>query len=85
MIDQVSQTEVYTYDRQLAGELPVWVDGAWYTIPSRYTYSGTPIQKATSFVGQHMSDLGLEVEYHNWGGVTYPNVIGEIPGLDQSR
>lgn len=80
MIDQITQTEVYTYDRQLAGEVPVWVDGAWYTIPSRYTYSGTPIQKATSFVGQHMADLGLDVEYHNWGGTTYPNVIGEITG-----
>jgi hypothetical protein len=28
MIDQVTETQVYTYDRQLAGELPVWVDGA---------------------------------------------------------
>ncbi len=81
MIDQVSQTEVFTYDRQLAGELPVWVDGSWYTIPSRYTYSGTPIQKTTRFVGQHMSGLGMQVEYHNWGGTTYPNVIGEITGL----
>ncbi len=81
MIDQVTETEVYTYDRQLAGELPVWVDNAWYTISSRHTYSGTPIQKTTSFVGQHMADLGLEVEYHTWGGSTYPNVIGEITGL----
>jgi hypothetical protein len=80
MIDQVYQTEVYTYDRQLAGELPVWVDGAWYTIPTRDTYSGTPIQKTTNFVGQHMSGLGMDVEYHNWGGTTYPNVIGEITG-----
>jgi len=80
MIDQVSQTEVYTYDRQLAGELPVWVDEDWYTIPTRDTYSGTPIQKTTNFVGQHMSDLGMDVEYHNWEGTTHPNVIGEITG-----
>jgi hypothetical protein len=80
MIDQVTETQVYTYDRQLAGELPVWVDGSWYTIPSRYTYSGTPIQKATSFVGQHMSDLGLGVEYYQWNNATNPDVIGEIPG-----
>ncbi len=33
------------------------------------------------YVGQHMEELGLGVEYHQWGGVTYPNVIGEIPGL----
>ncbi len=80
MINQVTATQVYTYDRQLAGELPVWVDDDWYTITSRYTYSGTPIQKATSYVGQHMQDLGLDVEYHNWGGSDYPNVIGQITG-----
>ena len=81
MIDQVTETQVYTYDRQLAGELPVWVDGSWYTFPSHYTYSGTPIEKTMHFVYQHMQDLGLDVEYHQWGGVTYPNVIGEIPGI----
>jgi hypothetical protein len=82
MMDQVSETQVYTYDRQLAGELPVWVDGAWYNITSRRTDSGTPIQKATSFVGQHMSnDLGLGVEYYQWNNATNPDVIGELPGL----
>ena len=81
ILSNVNSVQVLTYDRQLAGELPVFVDGSNYTITSRYTYSGTPIQKTTSFVGQHMADLGLDVEYHNWGGATYPNVIGEIPGL----
>ena len=80
MIDQVTETQVYTYDRQLAGELAAPVDGSFYLIPTRYTYSGTPIQKTTSFVGQHMGDLGMSVEYHQWGGATYPNVIGEIQG-----
>lgn len=83
MIDQVNSSTVSTYDRQLAGELPVWVDGAWYTITSRYTYSGLPIQKATHFVGQRLAELGLNVEYHQWGGPTYPNVIGEIAGITQ--
>jgi hypothetical protein len=80
MINQVTKTQVYNYDKQLAGELPVWVDGGWYNIPSRYTYSGTPIQKTTHFVYQHMQDLGLDVNYQQWGGNTYPNVIGEITG-----
>ena len=80
-MDQVTETQVYTYDRQLAGELPVWVDGAWYTIPTRSTNSGTPIQKTTQFVGQHMvNDLGLGVEYYVWNNATNPDVIGEIPG-----
>jgi subtilisin family serine protease len=81
MIDQVDSATVSQYDRELAGELPVWVDGAWYTITSRYTYSGVPIQKTMNYVGQSMADLGLNVEYHQWGGNTYPNVIGEMPGL----
>ena len=81
MIDQITVTQVYTYDRQLAGELPVWVDGDWYTIPSRYTYSGVPIQKATHFVGEHLADLGLDVDYYVWNNDTNPDVIGEITGL----
>jgi hypothetical protein len=80
MIDQVTQTQVYTYDEQLAGYLPVWADGDWYTIPTRYTYSGIPIQKTTHFVGQHLQDLGLDVEYHMWNASTNPNVIGQITG-----
>jgi hypothetical protein len=83
MIDQVYSNTVSTYDRQLAGELPVWVDNGWYTIPTRYTYSGTPIQKTTHFVGQHMAALGLDVEYHQWNSGTNPNVIGELPGMTQ--
>ncbi len=81
MIDQVTTATVRTYNRQLAGELPVWVDGEWYTIPTRYTYSGIPIQKTTRWAGQHFAGLGLDVEYHQWGGSTYPNVIGEYTGL----
>jgi hypothetical protein len=81
MIDQVDSAAVSQYDRELAGELPVWVDGNWYAITTRYTYSGVPIQKTTNYVGQYMADLGLNVEYHQWGGATYPNVIGELPGL----
>jgi hypothetical protein len=81
MINQVTETQEYTYLRQLAGELPVWVDDGWYTITWRYTFSGTPIQKATHFVSQHMQDLGLDVEYHAWYDYTNPNVIGQITGL----
>ncbi len=80
ILDQIDAATLHLYVRQLAGELPVVVDGAEYTITTRYTYSGTPIQKATSYVGQRMEALGLDVEYHVWNGTTYPNVIGEIVG-----
>ncbi len=81
ILSQVTSAQVLTYERQLAGELPIVVDGSNYTLTSRYTYSGADIQKATSFVGQHMAGLGMDVEYQTWGGATYPNVIGEISGL----
>jgi hypothetical protein len=81
MIDQVSTDQIYHYDQGLAGEIPVWVDGAWYTITSRRTYSNLNIQKATSYFGQHLSNLGMDVEYHVWNNSTNPNVIGEIQGL----
>jgi hypothetical protein len=82
MVDQVSTDQIYEYDRSLAGEIPVWVDGGMYTIKTRYTNSGEPIKKATSYVGQHMAnDLGLKVEYYVWNNSNNPDVIGEIPGL----
>ncbi len=85
IIDQVTQTQVYTYDNQLAGFQPVWVDGAWYTITSRNTYSGTPIQKATHFLGQHLQNLGMNVEYQEWNSPSNPNVIGQITGINSPQ
>lgn len=80
MIDQVTADGVVRYDRELAGELQVWVDEGWYTIPTRHTYSGTPILKTTHYVGQHLASLGLDVEYHAWDTSSNPNVIGELTG-----
>jgi hypothetical protein len=80
MIDQVSEATVYDYTGGLSGEWPVDIGGSPYTIQTRNTYSGTPIQKATQYAGEHLEDLGMAVEYHTWSGLTYPNVIGEIQG-----
>lgn len=80
MMDQVISDTVALYDGGLSGEFPVSIGGESYTIMSRYTYSGVPIQKATQYVGEHLDSLGLNVEYHQWSGPTFPNVIGEIPG-----
>jgi hypothetical protein len=81
MMDQVLSETVSLYDGGLSGEWPVTIGGDPYTIATRYTYSGEPIQKATEYVGQHFAELGLDVEYHQWNGSGYPNVIGEITGL----
>jgi hypothetical protein len=78
MIMQVQQNMVYSYTGQLSGEWPVLVGGELYTITTRHTYSGTPIQKATQYVYEHMQAAYLTVNYHNW---TYGrNVIGVLTG-----
>lgn len=81
MINQVDSLTVDNYTGGLTGDWPVWVGGEWYTITSRYTYSGEPIQKATQWTGEHFTGLGLDVEYHEWHSVTNPNVIAEKSGL----
>ena len=81
MIDQVDSATVSQYAGDLSGEWPVTVGGSPYTIATRHTYSGTPIQKAAQFAGEHLEALGLAVEYHQWSAPAYPNVIGELPGL----
>jgi len=80
MIDAVERDTVYQYDGDLSGEWPVTIAGESYTILTRHTDSGEPIQKATQFVGEHLSGRGLDVEYHLWDADRPPNVIGELSG-----
>ena len=83
MMAQVDSATVYLYDGNLSGENEVTIGGQSYTINTRYSYSGTPIQKATQFVYEHFENLGLEVEYHNynWLGNYWRNVVATMPGL----
>jgi hypothetical protein len=81
IIDQVTESEIYDLTAGLSGVNPVTIGGAPYTILTRYTGSGEPVQKATQYVGETLSGLGLTVEYHVWDSGKPPNVIGEIPGL----
>jgi Zn-dependent M28 family amino/carboxypeptidase len=80
MINQITSSNLARFVGNLSGETSVIVGGSPYTIVSRHTYSGTPIQKATQYVGEYFTAHGLAVEYHQWSGSTYPNVIAEIPG-----
>ncbi|MEJ2212342.1 MAG: M28 family peptidase [Anaerolineae bacterium] len=78
IIDQVKRSTVYQYTGDLSGEWPAQVGGAPYTIATRNTYSGTPVQKATEYAGDYLSARGLDVEYHTWQSGRPPNVIGEL-------
>jgi len=82
MIDSVNRGTVYEYMEYLTGERPVEIDGSDYTIATRHTNSGTPIEKATQYVFEFMQELGLSVEYHGWesGSLDNRNVIGEKTG-----
>jgi hypothetical protein len=82
MVAQVLPTKVYDYDAQLSGEAPIVVSGALYTLTTRHTNSGVPIQKATQFVYEFLQAQGLSVSYHTWSAcsTTGRNVIGELPG-----
>lgn len=82
MIGQVKTDALKNYVAGLSGEAPVTVGGASYTIVSRYTKSGTPIQQATQYCYEFMQKLGLEVSYHDWTSYSTAsrNVIGNKPG-----
>ncbi len=82
MLAQVQQSTVYTYTGQLSGEWPALIGGAPYTITTRHTDSGTPIQMATQYVYEHMQALSLTVNYHDWTywGHSNRNVVGVLTG-----
>jgi hypothetical protein len=84
MLSKVSTDTIYTYTAQLSGVQAATIGGAPYTITRRYSYSGTPIQKATQLATEHLQALGLYVENQVWGTSgtpsTYPNTIGQITG-----
>ncbi|GAK57774.1 putative aminopeptidase [Candidatus Vecturithrix granuli] len=84
LIDQVTQSTLSAYTSRLSGVTPAIIGGASYTITTRHTDSGTPIQKATQYVYEHLQALGLAVRYQNWNNDDYEssgrNVIGELRG-----
>jgi len=80
MMDQVISSTLHLYTGNLSGEWKIMVGGAPYTIYTRYTNSGEPIQKATEYVTEHLENLGLDIEHHIWGFGRPPNVIGEMTG-----
>jgi len=83
VISQVSLENLTSYVSGLSGVKPVTVGGSAYTIATRHTKSGAPIQNATQFVYERFQALGLNSSYHSWtgGGISNRNVIGELRGV----
>jgi len=82
MISKISQDTIHTYVGNLSGENAVLIGGSNYTITSRYTSSGMPIQKATQYLYEQMQNWGLPVSYQSWTSGNYSgrNVIGVKAG-----
>lgn len=81
MVAQVDTATLAQYEAWLTGMEAAAIGGQPYTIATRYTFSGRPIQMATQFVYEHLESLGLSVDYDQWAHPTYPNVIATKPGL----
>jgi hypothetical protein len=87
MIGQLTQDTLYNYVGQLSGEQVVNIGGEPYTILTRYTPTGQPMQKATRFVYDHLQSLGLAVSYDYYILPGYDlekrNVVAQQTGVGQ--
>ncbi|MBD3242259.1 MAG: M28 family peptidase [Chitinivibrionales bacterium] len=79
MMDSVTDSSVHAHIGSLSGEWPVTVGGQAYTIATRHTSSGEPIEKATQYVFEYLEGLGLTASYFGYSGGR--NVIGEKAGI----
>jgi Zn-dependent M28 family amino/carboxypeptidase len=82
MIEQVDSATLFDRVGELSGETAAVIGGEPYTITTRHTNSGEPIEKATQYAAEYLAALGLDVEYHDWAwsSLSGRNVIGELTG-----
>jgi len=85
LVAQVTQEALYDLDGSLSGTHPVTIGGSPYTIQTRHTGSGTPIQMATQFASEGFLSSGLASSFQSWqsDGATGRNVIAELPGASR--
>ncbi len=82
LMDQITASTLLAYERALTGAEAVLVGGEPYTIPTRHSYSGAPISRATRYVHAHFQSLGLDVHFqpYAYGGYDLRNVVAERRG-----
>jgi hypothetical protein len=82
MLDQVDENTLSQYIGDLSGEWPVDIGGEPYTILTRNSYSGEPIQKSSQYLFEHYQEEGLSVDYQEFsiGDILLQNVIAEMTG-----
>ena len=82
MIDQVDPSHVYQLTGDLSGAWPVMIGGGLYTITTRHSLSGEPIQKAAQYLFEYYQNLGLAVSLQDftYSNSTLSNVVAEKKG-----
>lgn len=82
MINQVRRDTLYEETGNLSGENAVNISGSPYTITTRSTASGIPIQKAAQYVYNRLAAMGLAVSFHDWSlsGYSNRNIVGAKTG-----
>jgi hypothetical protein len=82
-IASVDRVKLQPIVDDLTGETTPLIGGTPYRIRTRYARSGTPSDMAEQYVYERLLSYGLtSVEYQSFSsdGVTFRNVVGEIPG-----
>lgn len=82
LIAQVQSAAATNYVRELSGDIATTIGGTAYTLATRHTNSGAPIQKATQFAYEFLQAQGLTPSYHNWSacGISNRNVLAQKTG-----
>ncbi len=83
MIGRVQTSRLSTLMRRISGIEPDVTGGDLYTVATRRTDSGVPVQNATQLVFEHLQSLGLNVRFHAWSRGR--NVEGTLPGGARSN
>lgn len=84
IIDQVDLTRLMFNTNELSGQQATTINGQPYTITTRYSLSGTPVNQSVAYMVERLQRLGLSVTTHTWNASRPPNVIAEKPGLNPS-
>jgi hypothetical protein len=81
-ISQIQSTALAERIGGLTGEHAIPVGDTYYTLTTRHSKSGEPIDMATQYVREFLQGVGLQAQYHEWG-TCWParNVVGDKPGL----
>jgi hypothetical protein len=90
MINNVTPGELEPVVDELSGETPAVIGGSPYTILTRSSSSGEPIDMAEQYVYEHLLTYGLDsVAYQHYPGkgVVDPgrNIIGQINGTMKAK